>query len=116
MRRGLLLAAAVLVSAGLAVPVAQAAPIVVYGTSDVTDSNLLAGLIVPGFTAVDPDDSKVAYEEYVGVAMSVNMVLFGLMSPFAAALMDRFGIRRVVVDALLLVAFATAPLAAGASS
>ena len=32
--------------------------------------------------------------------MSINMMLFGLMSPFAAALMDRFGIRPVVVVAL----------------
>ena len=30
----------------------------------------------------------------IGSAMSINMTLFGLMSPFAAALMDRFGIRR----------------------
>ena len=40
----------------------------------------------------------------IGAAMSVNMTLFGLMSPFAAALMDRFGIRPVVTVALLLVA------------
>ncbi|HEU5265756.1 MAG TPA: MFS transporter [Jatrophihabitans sp.] len=40
----------------------------------------------------------------VGAAMSINMVLFGLMSPFAAALMDRFGIRPVVCVALVLVA------------
>src|SRR5207247_2338759 len=40
----------------------------------------------------------------IGFAMSVNMVLFGVMSPFAAALMDRLGIRPVVVAALLLVA------------
>jgi MFS family permease len=40
----------------------------------------------------------------IGAAMSVNMTLFGLMSPFAAALMDRFGIRPVVTAALLLVA------------
>ena len=39
----------------------------------------------------------------IGAAMSVNMTLFGLMSPFAAALMDRFGIRPVVTLALLLV-------------
>ena len=32
----------------------------------------------------------------IGSAMSVNMMLFGLISPFAAALMDRFGIRPVV--------------------
>jgi MFS family permease len=40
----------------------------------------------------------------IGAAMSVNMTLFGLMSPFAAALMDRFGIRPIVSIALVLVA------------
>jgi len=40
----------------------------------------------------------------IGSAMSINMTLFGLMSPFAAALMDRFGIRSVVSVALVLVA------------
>jgi MFS family permease len=40
----------------------------------------------------------------IGAAMAINMTLFGLMSPFAAALMDRFGIRPVVTVALLLVA------------
>jgi len=40
----------------------------------------------------------------IGSAMSINMTLFGLMSPFAAALMDRFGIRAVVSVALALVA------------
>ncbi|GAA3487079.1 MFS transporter [Streptomyces cremeus] len=40
----------------------------------------------------------------IGVASSVNMVLYGLTAPFAAALMDRFGVRRVVVAALTTVA------------
>jgi sugar phosphate permease len=40
----------------------------------------------------------------IGFAVSVNMMLFGLISPFAAALMDRFGIRPVVTFALLMVA------------
>ncbi len=40
----------------------------------------------------------------IGVASAVNMVLYGLTAPFAAALMDRFGIRRVVVAALSTVA------------
>ncbi len=39
----------------------------------------------------------------LSVAVGVNLVLFGLTAPFAAALMDRFGIRRVVSCALLLV-------------
>ncbi len=40
----------------------------------------------------------------IGLAVSVNLLLYGGFSPFAAALMDRFGIRRVVTTALLLVA------------
>ncbi|MFT4085093.1 MAG: MFS transporter [Nocardioides sp.] len=40
----------------------------------------------------------------IGAAMSINMTLFGLISPFAASLMDRFGIRPVVTLALMLVA------------
>ncbi len=40
----------------------------------------------------------------IGVAVSTNMVLYGVTAPFAAALMDRFGIRSVVIGALTLVA------------
>ncbi len=40
----------------------------------------------------------------LSVAVGVNLVLFGLTAPFAAALMDRFGVRRVVACALILVA------------
>lgn len=39
----------------------------------------------------------------ISSAVSVNIALYGLTSPFAAALMDRFGIRRVVSCALLLI-------------
>ncbi|MGR8012081.1 MFS transporter [Streptomyces hypolithicus] len=38
-----------------------------------------------------------------GLAASVNMVLYGLTAPFAAAWMDRFGMRRVVGCALAAV-------------
>ncbi len=37
-------------------------------------------------------------------AVSLNLVIYGLTAPFAAALMERFGVRRVVAAALLLVA------------
>jgi MFS family permease len=40
----------------------------------------------------------------ISVALSVNLALFGLTAPFAAALMERFGVRRVVAGALLMVA------------
>ncbi|MBB4695059.1 MFS transporter [Paractinoplanes abujensis] len=40
----------------------------------------------------------------ISAAVSVNLMLYGLTAPFAAALMERFGIRRVVMVALVLVA------------
>ncbi|WP_286199155.1 MFS transporter [Mycobacterium sp. ELW1] len=44
----------------------------------------------------------------VGLAMAVNMTLFGLTAPFAAALMDRFGVRPVLAGALVLIATGSA--------
>ena len=40
----------------------------------------------------------------MSAAVSVNLVLYGLTAPFAAALMERFGLRRVVSTGLLLIA------------
>ena len=40
----------------------------------------------------------------MSLAVSVNLLLYGLTAPFAAALMDRFGMRQVVAAALALVA------------
>ncbi|HYL43111.1 MAG TPA: MFS transporter [Ktedonobacteraceae bacterium] len=42
----------------------------------------------------------------VSLAVSINLFVYGLCGPFSAALMERFGIRRVMVLALLLVALA----------
>ncbi|MFH9689860.1 MFS transporter [Streptomyces sp. NPDC021019] len=58
---------------------------------------------VPGLL-MTPLHEEYAWERVqIALAASVNMVLFGLTAPFAAALMDRFGARRVVMGALLLV-------------
>jgi len=39
----------------------------------------------------------------VSTAVAINVLLFGLVGPFAAALMDRFGMRRVLTLALLFI-------------
>lgn len=39
----------------------------------------------------------------MSIAVSVNLLLYGLVAPFAAALMDRFGLRRIVIAALLVI-------------
>ena len=38
----------------------------------------------------------------ISLAVSINLLLFGFVGPFAAAMMDRWGIRPVVAGALLL--------------
>ncbi|HEY5787785.1 MAG TPA: MFS transporter, partial [Microlunatus sp.] len=40
----------------------------------------------------------------MSAAVSVNLVLYGLTAPFAAALMERFGLRRVTSVGLLMIA------------
>src|SRR4029450_14001897 len=44
----------------------------------------------------------------VSLAVGVNLVLFGLTAPFAAALMERFGVRAVTSVAMLLIAAGSA--------
>ena len=44
----------------------------------------------------------------ISTAIAINIALFGLIGPFAASVMDRWGLRRVVLTALALVAAAVA--------
>src|ERR1043165_3212483 len=38
----------------------------------------------------------------ISAAIAINIALFGLIGPFAAALIDRWGLRRIVAAALML--------------
>ena len=40
----------------------------------------------------------------ISTALAIRLLLFGLMGPFAAALMNRFGVRRIALSALVLIA------------
>jgi len=44
----------------------------------------------------------------ISMALAINLALFGLMGPFAAAAMQRFGMRRTVVAALMVLVLAVA--------
>jgi predicted MFS family arabinose efflux permease len=44
----------------------------------------------------------------VSLAISIGIALYGLVGPFAAAVMQRFGVRRAVIGALLLMALSVA--------
>src|ERR1700710_2496605 len=58
----------------------------------------------PGVLMVPLQDEFGWSRGTLSLAVGVNLMLFGLTAPFAAALMDRFGIRRVTTCALLLIA------------
>jgi predicted MFS family arabinose efflux permease len=58
----------------------------------------------PGVLIVPLQDEFGWSRATISGAVSVNLVFFGFMGPFAAALMERFGIRRVTACALLAVA------------
>src|SRR3954453_22064210 len=58
----------------------------------------------PGVLMVPLQDEFGWSRGTLSLAVGVNLVLFGLTAPFAAALMERFGLRRVTTCALLLIA------------
>jgi predicted MFS family arabinose efflux permease len=73
-------------------------------------ATLVVLLLAAGFRAspavlIDPLQDEFGWSKAdVGFAVSVNVLLYGLTGPFAAALLARFGLRRVVPSALVLVA------------
>ncbi len=44
----------------------------------------------------------------ISLAVSINLILFGFSGPFAAALMERFGVRRIMLIALMTIATGSA--------
>ncbi|MBR8743930.1 MFS transporter [Nocardiopsis sp. MG754419] len=77
---------------------------------------MAAGLVITGAAAfatvpgllTDPLHTEYRWSRAgIGLAASVNMVVYGLVAPFAAAWMDRFGLRRVAWVALVTVAIGT---------
>ena len=76
--------------------------------------SFVALLGAAGFRSVPGVMMHPLHEEFgwshgvIGLAMSVNMTLFGLTAPFAAALMDRLGVRPVLAAALTLIAAGSA--------
>src|SRR6267378_1852336 len=50
----------------------------------------------------------------VSLALSINLLLFGLCGPFAGALMTRFGVRRVMLIALVTLGSGAMALVLGA--
>lgn len=58
----------------------------------------------PGVLIVPLEDEFGWSRATVGLAVSLGLVTFGLGAPFSAALMERFGVRRVMLVALVVIA------------
>src|SRR3954470_18726268 len=58
----------------------------------------------PGVLIVPLQDEFGWSRATISLAVSIGLVVYGLASPFSAALMERFGIRRVILVAVSTVA------------
>jgi MFS family permease len=77
---------------------------VVMGIAFLTMLSSSAALGLPG-ALLQPLSQEFGWNtEQISSAMAIRFVLFGLMGPFAAILMERYGLRRIVCSALLLIA------------
>lgn len=76
---------------------------IVVGTTFLT---LLATAGTAGFAGImlEPLQREFGWQNAdISFALAIRLALFGLMGPFAAALMNRFSVRNVVIAALLLI-------------
>src|SRR5215475_12396587 len=62
----------------------------------------------PGVLIVPLQDEFGWSRASISVAVSIGLLMFGLAAPFSAALMERFGVRRVMLVALATIAIGTA--------
>ena len=62
----------------------------------------------PGVLIVPLQDEFGWSRATIGFAVVVNLIVYGLGGPFAAALVERFGLRRVIVGAVLAIATGSA--------
>jgi sugar phosphate permease len=63
---------------------------------------------VPGVLIVPLEHEFGWNRATLSLAVSINLLLYGLCGPFAAALMERFGLRRLMIGSLLVIASAVA--------
>lgn len=62
----------------------------------------------PSVTIVPLEDAFGWSRSQISLAIAINVLLYGLIAPFAAALMERFTVRRVVMSALTFVSLSAA--------
>jgi sugar phosphate permease len=81
---------------------------VVVAVTFLTALSSAAALGLPG-ALLQPLSHEFGWSvDQISTALAVRFALFGLMGPFAAILMERFGMRNVMVTALMTIAFGLA--------
>ncbi|HEX3467894.1 MAG TPA: MFS transporter [Candidatus Elarobacter sp.] len=67
----------------------------------------VAGILTAPTMFIQPFEKEFGWSDRtISIAIGIQIALFGLTGPFAAAAMERFGVRRTVVSALCLLACA----------
>src|SRR5271156_5307455 len=64
-----------------------------------------AAMGTPGVMIVPLEHEFGWSDAQISSALALRILLYGLFGPFAAAFMNRFGVRRVIVCALALISF-----------
>ena len=62
----------------------------------------------PSVTIVPLEEAFGWSRSQVSLAIAINVLFYGLIAPFAAALMERFTVRKVVMTALTFIALSSA--------
>src|SRR5260370_26007996 len=77
---------------------------VVVGVTFLTLLVTAAAMGMPGVLIV-PLEKEFGWDNaQISSALAIRIMLFGLFGPFAAAFMNRFGVRRVIIFAMALIA------------
>src|SRR3984893_1977006 len=76
---------------------------VVTGVTFVTLLVTAAAMGTPGVLIVPLENEFGWSDAQISSALALRIMLFGLFGPFAAAFMNRFGVRRVIIAAMTLI-------------
>jgi MFS family permease len=76
---------------------------VVIGVTFVTSLTTAGAVGVPGALILPLTKEFGWNTAEISTALAIRLVLFGLMAPFAAALIERYGVRRVVLTAIAMI-------------
>jgi sugar phosphate permease len=76
---------------------------VIVGVTLLTTVVTAAAMSTPGVLIVPLENEFGWNNEQISSALAIRLMLFGLFGPFAAAFMNRYGVRAVMVSAVILI-------------